>query len=254
MQLAALWRYPVKSMAGEALDEATLVGGAIAGDRAWAVVVQATGALLSAKRDGRLLTASAHGVAGDDARVIVTLPTGVVGEAGAPDLDRALSSWLGLDVALRRPTPGVASRIDMDVPDLDGDGLLAPTHFTTQPGSFFDSRSPLHAVTTETLAQLVDEHGPGAGEPRRYRPNLIIAGEAEATWIGGQLQVGDVALTVRKATERCVIVTRAQPQLPEDRALLRHLARARAACVGVYLHPVADGVLVVGQPVTYGGA
>ncbi len=249
MQLAALWRYPVKSMAGEALDEATLVGGAIVGDRRWAVVVHATGALLSAKRDGRLLTASACCVAGDDARVIVSLPTGVVGEAGDPDLDRALSSWLGLEVALRQPTDGVANRIDLDVPDLTGDGLLEPSHFSTQPGSFFDSRSPLHAVTTGTMGWLVDEHGAGAGDPRRYRPNLVIAGDDEASWIGGALRVGDVTLDVRKATERCVIVTRSQPGLPEDRGLLRHLAQARAACVGVYLQPLADGVLVVGQPV-----
>ena len=250
MQLAALWRYPVKSMAGEALDEATLVGGAIVGDRRWAVVVQATGALLSAKRAGRLLEASASCVAGDDARVIVSLPSGVIGEAGDPDLDRALSSWLGLEVALRQPTEGVANRIDMDVPDPTGDGLLEPTHFSTQPGSFFDSRSPLHAVTTGTMGWLDDEHGAGAGDPRRYRPNLVIAGDDEAAWIGGTLRIGDLVLDVRKATERCVIVTRPQPGLPEDRALLRHLARTRATCVGVYLQPVADGVLAVGERVT----
>jgi uncharacterized protein len=49
VHVAEIWRYPVKSMAGEPLDEVALRASGIAGDR----VVQVTG-------DGRLVTARTH--------------------------------------------------------------------------------------------------------------------------------------------------------------------------------------------------
>ena len=45
----ALWRYPVKSMAGARLDEAPIAEGGILGDRAYAVIDRASGRVGSAK-------------------------------------------------------------------------------------------------------------------------------------------------------------------------------------------------------------
>src|SRR5258707_2755374 len=50
MRVAELWRYPVKSMAGERLDEALVSEGGIAGDR----VVHVSG------RGGRIITSRTH--------------------------------------------------------------------------------------------------------------------------------------------------------------------------------------------------
>lgn len=71
MHISELWRYPVKSMAGERLEVADLTLDGIAGDRA-AVVV----------RDGRLLTARSHphllshrgGIAPDGSPTVDGLP------------------------------------------------------------------------------------------------------------------------------------------------------------------------------------
>jgi uncharacterized protein len=54
VRIAELWRYPVKSMGGEALEEARLSEDGIAGDRALAVVDPA-GSVLTARTRPRLL-------------------------------------------------------------------------------------------------------------------------------------------------------------------------------------------------------
>ena len=90
-----LWRYPVKSMQGEQLTVGTVTATGLVGDRAFAVRDVATGAVLSAKREPRLLLALAA-VGGDT--VTVTPPTGAP-VAGA-SVDASLSQWLGRDVRL----------------------------------------------------------------------------------------------------------------------------------------------------------
>ena len=45
----ALWRYPVKSMAGTKLDEAPIAEGGILGDRGYAVIDRTSGRVGSAK-------------------------------------------------------------------------------------------------------------------------------------------------------------------------------------------------------------
>ena len=44
-----LWCYPVKSMAGMRLDAVALAGGAVLGDRAFALIEEETGHVVSAK-------------------------------------------------------------------------------------------------------------------------------------------------------------------------------------------------------------
>ena len=255
MILAQLWRYPVKSMAGESLAVGTLRRGTLVGDRGWGVFDLASGRLMSAKRWPTLLAGRATY---DDASGVtqVGLPDGSVGVAGEAALDARLSTWLGRAVALRQPSPNIASTIEVDELDLGGDPALpvrATTSFTTEVGQFFDSRSGLHATTMATADLLARGHGASAADLRRYRANLVLDGSealAELAWVGLDLVIAGVPLHVRKRTERCVLVTRAQRGLPEDRPLLRYLATEHAACVGVYLDAPAVGCLTVGDLVS----
>lgn len=45
----AIWRYPVKSMTGEPLDDAIVTDSGVVGDRAYAVIDQSNGRIASAK-------------------------------------------------------------------------------------------------------------------------------------------------------------------------------------------------------------
>ncbi len=248
-RLAELWRYPVKAMAGERVDHLTLAD-KLEGDRDWGVFDAGTGKLLSAKTVPQLLEARARG-AGD--AVMIELPGGE--EIAARDADAALGRWLGRAVRLRRAGADQVATIDLELDDGEGAGPRGLDSFTTSAGSLFDSRSTLHLVARASLAALDAAHGPGAGDPRRYRPNLILDGLdafAEEAWVGASVTIGAATVLVRKRTERCVVPSRAQPGLPADRALLRYLKGERGFCVGIYAGPTTGGEIREGAPVRPG--
>src|SRR5688572_14268027 len=97
-----VWRYPVKSLPGERLEEPVRVDPAgIEGDRVAAVADDASGRVLSAKTVPELLSSS---TTWDDAE---------------------LSRFLGRAVHRVVPTPGERAAFDMDVdPDDPSAGVL----------------------------------------------------------------------------------------------------------------------------------
>lgn len=59
MRISALWRYPVKSLQGEDLAEATVDADGLRGDRLYGIRDLATDRILTARREPRLLLAAA---------------------------------------------------------------------------------------------------------------------------------------------------------------------------------------------------
>jgi uncharacterized protein YcbX len=106
VQIAELWRYPVKSLQGERLDAVALTADGLEGDRQFAIYDVESGLGLTGRRVPELLFASARMRA--DGTAEITLPDGSV----AGD-DHTLSAWLGRSVALRSsqvPGGGVTRR------------------------------------------------------------------------------------------------------------------------------------------------
>ncbi len=240
--IVEVWRYPVKSLGGERLHEAAPVDWTgIEGDRRLAVVDDDSGKVLSAKTVPQLLQAGATWSGVDGVRIHSACGLDVT--SADPDVDAALSRWLGRGVHLEAPVPGRRSVFDMAV---DPDDDAETTELRTPPGSFFDSRSVLHLVTTASL---------GGHDARRFRPNVIVdagpdaADHPEDAWIGEWLRLGGLDAQVRKATGRCVLVTKPQPGLPKDSAVFRDLVHARAGHLGIYVDPQHSGELVVGAAV-----
>ncbi len=239
-RVVKLWRYPVKSMAGEPLTAADVGLGGIPGDRAWAVVDRGSGKVLSAKAEPRLLEGTARLAGGSD--VVVNLPG--LGELSGddPGIHDLLTAWLDREVQLERPVPGRRATIAGE------DDFQAPA------GSFFDSSSALHLVTEASLAAAAGLHPAGDWDIRRFRPNLLLAvdgqGYVEEDWIGGDLQLGAAVARVRKPTGRCVLITRPQPGLPQDKQLLRVLATQRSNNFGVYADPVRAGRIALGDSIS----
>ena len=60
LQLTSLYRYPLKSGAGEALRQATIDGLGLAGDRRWMVVDNASGRFLTQRLLGRMTALQAR--------------------------------------------------------------------------------------------------------------------------------------------------------------------------------------------------
>jgi uncharacterized protein YcbX len=222
--VAALWRYPVKSMLGERCEELEIEARGAAGDRLYAVR-DAEGKLGSGKnssRHRRIEGLFGFGAASEGAAPRITFPDGRRLLASDPAIHAALSAALGLPVTL-------SAEKDL---------------------SHYDS-APLHLVTTSSLAGL-KRALPGAGiDERRFRPNLVIEGEGENRWIGGTLRVGDeVRLEVVDWTERCVMITMAQSELADEPRILRAVAQGeREALFGVYAEVLVPGRIRRGDEV-----
>ena len=98
MELIAIWRHPVKSLQGERLDAGAVEADGLHGDRRWGIRDEATGKILTGRREPRLLEAAA--ALGDDGQPAVTLPDGSVVRGAGPETDAALSEWLDRPVSL----------------------------------------------------------------------------------------------------------------------------------------------------------
>ena len=285
-----LWRFPVKSMQGESVEEVEVRDDGVVGDRAWALIDASDGKVVSAKNPRkwrRVLELSAAFVDGAlDAPVAVTLPDGSSVRSDDGDASAALSSFLGREVVLTPTSAAPASRVMEETWPGEVEGL-APAAFiestripseagdedvvsditmamAAPPGTFFDLAT-LHLLTTSTLASLRAAHPEGDFDVRRYRPNVVVAtsggGFVENSWVGRSLALGagGASAAVALATMRCVMTTMAQPGLPRDLSLLQTIARTNRvdmlgggwACAGVYAGVAGSGVVRVGDPVSF---
>ncbi|HEV2124747.1 MAG TPA: MOSC domain-containing protein [Chloroflexota bacterium] len=255
--VVALWRYPVKSMQGEELPALAFGPRGAAGDRAYALVDQATGKVASAKNPrkwGRLFDCRAAFMAPPAAEgaappVRVTLPDGKVLTSGQDDIDGALSALFGRAVTLATAPPP-DPELEEYWPDIDGLAHRdAVTDEAMPAGTFFDLAT-VHVLTTATLDRLRALYPQGRFEVRRFRPNVVVdtvegsGGFAEDAWVGRSLALGDeVRLRVTGPCPRCVMTTLPQSDLPRDVGILRAAAKHHDANVGVYASVVQGGTV-----------
>lgn len=263
--VAGLWRYPVKSMLGEELEDAEFGDRGLAGDRGYALLDVSTGRVVSAKNPKRWpamfrLRAS---YASPPARgrlppVRIAFPDGeVVASDGAADA--RLSAFLGRPVRL---VTGTSTRASVEVysPPLEGlDVEEGMGEFRVPTGPFHDS-TPVHVVTTATLTWLRTRYPGGRFEVGRFRPNVLVEtaegadGPAEQSWIGRTLEVGGVRIRVTRPCSRCVMTTLPQGDLPDDRGILRTVTADAGGDVGVKGTIEREGRVRRGDPVLLTGA
>lgn len=232
--VTALWRYPVKSMQGEQLTEASLGPTGIIGDRDWALIDDETGLALTARRQPELLYASAALV---DDGVRITLPDGSV----APDND-ALSAWLGHAVTLTRASPGAVGTYEIAL-DFEHEDTAEWFQWQGPTGSFHDS--------ARTQVSIIGAATVGGWDMRRFRPNVVVHGTGEDGWVGSTIHVGGAALDVVKTIGRCVITTRPQPSsIERDLSVLKTINRDRAGKLGVGALVQTPGRVTVGDEIS----
>ena len=223
-RVQALWRYPVKSMQGEALARAQVEGRGFVGDRLHAVrdAEGKFGSGKSTRRFRRMDGLLDFAARGDGETPMIRFPDGTERRGDAPDLDAALTAALGQTVTLASEA--------------------AISHFDA---------APVHVVTSASLAWLRGRLPESGIDLRRFRPNIVLENSAppleEQAWIGRALRVGGVELSLVAPTERCVMVTMAQSELGADAGILRQLAEVNDACFGVYAEVTSSGVVALGD-------
>jgi hypothetical protein len=102
MKIVGLWRYPVKSLQGEALETIRLEDDGVVGDRRWGIRDEATGRILTARRLPVLLDASASYRSDQP---VITLPDGQSGGGPAPTTTRTTPAPRGAGGAGGAPPP-----------------------------------------------------------------------------------------------------------------------------------------------------
>ncbi|HEU0196315.1 MAG TPA: MOSC N-terminal beta barrel domain-containing protein, partial [Nevskiaceae bacterium] len=280
-RIGGLWRYPVKSLGGEALQRARIDETGIIGDRRWALKNRRSGELVNCKVLTALLTIGAayaeepapgYGVA----HAVITLPDGRHLRTSDPSTNGAISAIAGQPLELwplltpshtdhyrlRRPfTPEVTKqrmglKPDDPYPDFSAyepEMIQELQYFFSPRGSYKDAY-PLHYVTSAALKTLASYH-PGLDvDPRRFRPNFYIEGVdmegfPELKWKGFDLIIGDVVLNCGEETVRCVMPSQAQRGLKAEPHMGFVLNKVTGLKFGAYCHIRRTGTISLGDEV-----
>jgi uncharacterized protein YcbX len=270
--VAAIWRYPVKSMAGEEVTTAVLTDRGLLGDRVYALVDRAANRVATVRTwAAALLNYRARFTAEPDLDtpapcVQITSPDGVTFTAADPDVDQRLSAAFGRDLKLLATAPN-GLMFEFPAGTIGGEHgnvtewLLAAG---APPGAFFDYGC-VHLVATTTMDHLQRTYPQGRFDVRRFRPNIVVASPAEPflenSWVGRTLAIGDeVVLRVTIPCPRCVTITLPQGDLPQDAGILPTVAQhnmqevgefGTLPCAGVYADVVNPGTVRRGDSVYY---
>jgi uncharacterized protein YcbX len=256
--VAAIRRYPVKSMLGEDLQSAPVTASGLEGDRTVAVIDQQTGTVATAKHPRLWRGLLALSAQWNEGAPRITLPDGT--SVAATEADQVLTRFLHRVVRLSAERPAGAT-VERPAPeDVIAEGEDADVPYQTMeigagtPGTTFVDFAPVHLITSATL------RGVGA-EMIRYRPNLVIdtpAGVpfAENDWTGRAVTIGQVVLRVSIPTPRCAVPTLAHGGLPRRtdavRTLLEHnrievRGQGRHPCLGAYAQVLRGGTVAIGD-------
>jgi len=239
LQVAELWRFPVKSVGGERIDEAMLTAVGLEGDRAFGLRDLDSGLILTARREPQLLMATARATTD---RPVITLPDGT-----ETDDDGALSSWLERNVALAPATAEAGGTFEIQ-PEWEtetGDWV----QWTGAAGSFHDStKSHVSLVARSTMRDW---------DVRRFRTNIIIEPApgsdpgSDDDLVGHRVAIGGAELDVKKQIDRCVMVTRPQPGgIERDLSVLRTINSERATFLGIGALVSQPGPVTIGDALT----
>ncbi len=240
-RISGLFRYPVKSMAGESLDVARLGWHGIEGDRRFAfrrLTDKSSFPWLTASKLPELLLYRPFGLDGNNGESLSThvrTPEGKEYELGSNELREEISNRYGSEVELMNLKHGI-----------------------------FDE-SPISVISLGTVHCIARESGRGVDlcDLRRFRPNIVLETNsaepfAEDKWVGRTLIFGEAnsgvapttAVGVTMRDERCVMVNLEPDTAAKDSEVMKTVIRLNQNYAGVYGTVIRAGELRVGQVVT----
>jgi MOSC domain-containing protein len=217
-RVVEVWRYPVKSMAGERLEECTITDKGLEGDRRWAFIDH------SPHRDGKWFNIKQHAP-------LMTYHARLDG--GALQVVSPEGARVALDDHLVRRFESEAER---------------PIELRELPGENFDDSQVL-IVNLASVEAFALEAGM-ALDHRRFRANLYVDGlepEEELRWLGRRIRAGDAELEVTSRCERCKVITMDPDTTEAKPELLRLLVELHDERMGMYCRVVRPGRVAVGD-------
>jgi len=246
----SLWRYPVKSMAGEAVSESFIGYAGVYGDRIYGFLNSASpaGAPFLTGRDRRDMLLYRPQFR-DPAR-LTRPPNQSDAEGLGPGLTPVYASPSDFAVDVQTPSGQVLAVSDPTLLAKLTDGLVrGRVSFVRSDRAMTDCR-PVSLISLQTIQQLGDEVGLSL-DKRRFRSNIYVRltaakGFAEDAFVGRKLQIGlRVVVAVLIRDERCKMITIDPETAHETPAIMRNVARAHSGHAGVYCAVLTEGVVRV---------
>jgi uncharacterized protein len=249
VRVSAIHATPIKSLRLESLQEAELDETGVTDDRRF-LLVDPNDRIITQREVGALATIGARYEAGT---LVVTLPGGEE-VSGQPEVGAAYeTSFYGLRMAGNlvsgpwgEAISGVAGKELRLIRIEEGPSLGK-------------DQVAVSLLAEESLAEFQRRCDlPGAPEPRRFRPTLLLAGGApheEDSWVGQLVQAGNAVLRIDRLDPRCSLTTRNPETGERDMDTLRLIASYRPPgddkqiYFGVYAEVDQPGTVRVGDPV-----
>ena len=231
--VAALYRFPVKSMGGEAVERAALYWHGFLGDRRQAFVKSgdlSTFPWLTGRDVPELVHYTAYLTDPANPRsspVLVRTPDGDEYPVESEALRELLERQYGAPLHLMRSSRGAQDAASVSVL-----GLGTVRALGERIGQPLDVRRFRQNVYLETLG----------GEP-----------DVEDGWIGRLLSFGDGEQSARvrlvRPDHRCMMVNLSPEHPGQNPAVLREIAQSRDNCLGLYASVEGTGTVQVGDTV-----
>jgi len=251
----SLWRYPVKSMSGEALTEAFMGFSGFYGDRCYAFRNSA------ARKGFPYLNANVQ------QKMLLCHPQFRHAERAAkpPNLTEANSIAPGATPANAEPddlildvvTPSgaVVAIDDPALMEMLKEGLRGENHLTLvrSDRALTDCR-PISLISLQTVRQIEKELGIPM-DKRRFRANIYLDltsdyGFAEDALVGRKLRIGSRAvMAVLERDPRCKMISLDPDTSEHNPDILRQVAQAHDAFAGVYCAVLVEGILTKGDSI-----
>lgn len=252
--LESLWRYPVKSMAGEEISEAFVGFSGVYGDRCYAF------------RDAAARKGFPYLNANVQQQMLLYQPRFryPARAAAPPNLTEAAAIAPGVthanaepgDMALDVVTPGgeVLAIDDPELLKLLTEGLRGEHSLALvrSDRALTDCR-PISLISLQTIGQIEEEVGI-AVDKRRFRANLYLdlaaGGFGEDRLVGRKLRIGAQAIVaLLERDPRCKMISLDPDTGGHDPEVLRKVAQAHEAYAGVYCAVLVEGMVTQGDPV-----
>jgi MOSC domain-containing protein len=252
-KVESLWRYPVKSMRGEELDEAFAGYSGIYGDRVFAFRSSANHKgfpYFTAREQRRLLQYRPHFRYPDKAARPINLV-----EAESKGANPLLADLAELVVDVETPDgktlaindPALIEMLRANVDQKHQVTLMQSQRAMT------DCR-PVSVFSLQSARQLAEETGTPV-DKRRFRANVYVDlpstnGFAENELVGRSVRIGPkVVVTILERDARCMVITLDPDTGEQTPAILKKVAQAHDGMAGVYGAVLVEGMLHKGDPV-----
>jgi len=252
-KVESLWRYPVKSMRGEELDEMFAGYAGVYGDRlfAFASSANANGFPFFTGRDQRQMIRyrarfrnpekAARPVNLSDAEKHNATPL----YAAPNDLMVDIETPDGKTFAIN--DPALIDNLRANIDEKHQLTLLRSDKAMT------DCR-PLSIFAVQSAKKLGEETGTSV-DKRRFRANVYLDlnsswGFAEDAFVGKTLRIGPkVVVSVVERDPRCIMITLDPDTAEKSPAILKAVAQAHEGMAGVYGAVLAEGMIHKGDSV-----